>query len=84
MYKVYVFKSEKDNKKYIGYSSNIKNRLKEHNQGKVKSTSKRKPFKLIYFENFSNELEAKRRERFLKSGQGRKLLGNILLARGEP
>jgi len=82
MYKVYILKSKKDNKRYVGYSNDIERRLKEHNKGEVRSTFKRRPFKLIYFENYSNELEAKRRERFLKSGQGRKLLDTILSAKG--
>jgi len=84
VYKVYVLKSKKGNKRYIGYSGDIINRFKEHNQEKVKSTLKRRPLELIYYEEYSNELKAKRRERFLKSGQGRKLLDKILLARGEP
>jgi len=82
MYKVYVLKSKKDNRRYIGYTDNIDRRLKEHNRGKVKSTYKRRPLELIYFEEYPDKLLAEKREGFLKSGQGRKLLNTILSARG--
>jgi len=83
LYKVYVLKSIKDRKRYIGYTSDIKKRLKQHNHGEVKSTYRRRPLKLIYLEEYNDILEAKRRERFLKTGQGRKYLDKILLAKGE-
>jgi len=82
VYKVYVLKSKKDNKRYVGYTSDVAERLIEHNRGKVKSTFKRRPLELIYSESYHDELEAKRRERFLKSGQGRKFLNEILSAKG--
>ncbi len=77
MYFVYVLKSLEDNKRYIGMSSNIERRLKEHNNGLVKSTKNRKPLKLIYFEEFPSKTEALKRENFFKSGSGRRFLKNI-------
>jgi putative endonuclease len=59
---------------YIGYSENIKKRLKQHNLGLVKSTSKFKPWKLIYAEIYTNKKDAYGREKFLKSGSGWKYL----------
>ncbi len=77
MYFVYVLKSFKDNKRYIGMSSNLQRRLYEHNNGLVKSTKNRKPLELIYFEEFSSKTEALKREKFFKSGSGRQFLKNI-------
>ena len=48
MYFVYVLKSLKDGKHYIGFSNDLKRRLEEHNSGLVKSTINRKPMELIY------------------------------------
>ena len=72
---VYVLESLKDNKRYIGYTNNLKNRLKEHEDGKNFSTKPRLPFKLIYFEGCLDESDARRRERYLKTTQGRRFLG---------
>lgn len=70
-YFVYVLISLKDNKFYIGFTHNIENRLDEHNSGNVESTRNRQPLKLIFYEYFENEEDAKAREVFLKSGFGR-------------
>lgn len=77
-YYVYVLYSHKDKGLYIGYSTNLKNRLSEHARGKVISTSRRRPLKLIYYEYFINEQDAKSREVFLKSGFGRDNLKQAL------
>ncbi|MFZ1978689.1 MAG: GIY-YIG nuclease family protein [Bacteroidota bacterium] len=79
MYTVYVLTSLKDGKHYTGYTSDIKRRLKEHNAGKTASTKRRRPFKLIYSEEYNSELEAKEREKILKSGKGREELKEILI-----
>jgi putative endonuclease len=70
-YYVYVLKSEQDNLWYTGYTSNLKNRFENHNQGKVVSTKNRRPLKLIYFEGCLNQQDATRREKYLKSGNGK-------------
>ena len=49
MYYVYILKSKKDENFYIGYTKNLKNRIKMHNQGKVKSTKNRRQFELVYY-----------------------------------
>lgn len=77
-YFVYVLRSKRDGNLYIGYSDNIERRLEEHNNGKTKSLIRRRPLFIIHKEEFDNELNARRRERFLKSGQGRKILKDIL------
>ena len=62
-YYVYVLKSEKDGKKYIGFTENLDQRLKAHNEGKVTSTKGRRPLELIYFEGCKNKEDAIRREK---------------------
>ncbi|MEK6951936.1 MAG: GIY-YIG nuclease family protein [Nanoarchaeota archaeon] len=66
MYYVYVLKSVKNGDFYIGYSSNIKKRVKQHNSRKVKSTKTNTPWKLVYYEPYSDKIGAIRRERSLK------------------
>jgi len=74
MYFVYVLKSEKDDRLYKGMTNNIKRRIYEHNIGKHKSTRPFKPWKLVYQESFDSRVEARRREKYLKSGIGREFL----------
>jgi putative endonuclease len=76
---VYVLESLKDGDKYIGYTNNLKRRLEEHKKGLSFSTRFRLPFKLIYFEGCLNQEDAKRREDYLKTTQGRRFLGLRLL-----
>ncbi|MDH5683238.1 MAG: GIY-YIG nuclease family protein [candidate division WOR-3 bacterium] len=76
MYSVYVLRSLKDRKLYTGFSSDLRKRIERHNLGKVKATKNRKPFKLIYYESLTAEMEARKRERFLKTWAGRIWLQN--------
>ncbi|MFA6602960.1 MAG: GIY-YIG nuclease family protein [Candidatus Shapirobacteria bacterium] len=68
MYYVYILQSIKDGNIYTGYTSNIKLRYLEHKNGLVKSTVNRRPLKLVYFECYINERDARRRESYLKAG----------------
>lgn len=77
-YYVYVLISEKDNLFYTGYTSNINKRISLHNEGKVESTKNRRPLKLIYWEGCLNQQDATRREKYLKSGNGKIYLRNRL------
>ena len=74
MFYVYVLQSQLDAGLYIGYSSNLKRRLLQHNSGLSKATSFRSPWKLIYYEAYLERTDAQGRERFLKSGAGRRYL----------
>lgn len=74
MFYVYVIKSLKDNKLYVGYTNNLKNRFNEHNKGLVNSTKARKPFKLLYYEACNILEDAVKREKALKTGYGRAYL----------
>ena len=78
MYYVYVLQSLKDKQFYVGYTDDLKNRLGEHNSGRVVSTKDRRPLKLIYYEACLNEQDAKMREQYLKSGMGKKYIRNRL------
>ena len=73
-YYVYILRSEKDGKRYIGLTGDLERRISEHNSGKVRSTKNRRPLTLIYYEEFGSKEEATKRERFYKSGRGREYL----------
>ena len=66
MFYVYVLKSLKDDKLYVGSTDDLRRRLAEHNTGKAKSTASRRPFTLRYYEAYSKEADARRRESMLK------------------
>lgn len=74
MYFVYLLHSQKDNNLYIGYTEDLKNRFSLHTNGRVSSTKNRRPLELIYYEAYKNQLDAKRREVFLKSGSGHRFI----------
>jgi putative endonuclease len=78
MYYVYLLLGEKDGKFYTGSTDDLKRRIAEHEAGYVKSTVRRQPLKLIYYEACLNESDARVRERYLKSGTGKKYLRNRL------
>lgn len=67
---VYFLQSQLDKKFYIGYTTDLQKRLEEHNAGKNKSTRYRKPFALVYFEEYGDKHVAFQREFFLKSPKG--------------
>ena len=73
-YYIYVLKSQKDGKLYIGWSDNLKSRLSVHSKGSVKATKYRLPLKLVYYEACLDRSSAIKREKTLKTGFGRKYL----------
>ena len=79
MFHVYVLKSLKTSKRYVGMTSqSVEEKLREHNYSTGIWTRGHKPFKLVYSEAFSTKLVALRRERFFKTGDGRRVLDRIL------
>ena len=74
MYYIYILKSEKDGKLYTGHTQNLGRRISEHNRGKTDSLKFRKPLKLIYHETKETLEEAIKREKYFKSGWGRKYI----------
>ncbi len=77
MFYVYVL-IDKNRYFYIGFSDNLKRRIKEHCSGKVFATKAKVPVQLVYYEACMNRYDAIRREKYLKSGPGRKYLKNRL------
>ena len=71
MYYTYVLHSQKDLNFYVGFTKNLKLRFEQHKKGLVESTKDRRPFKLIYYEACSNEKDALKREKYLKTHHGR-------------
>ena len=77
MYYTYVIQNI--NKRwYTGYTDNLRKRFNQHNSGKSKYTKYRGPYILIYYEACLNEEDAKSREKYLKSGMGKRYLKNRL------
>lgn len=68
----------KDGKFYIGFSSNLRRRMKEHKTGGSKSTKCRLPFKLLYYEAHTSEEDARRREKYFKTDKGKSSLRQML------
>jgi putative endonuclease len=74
MYYTYVLLSEKDKRFYTGYTKNLKLRFDEHQKGLVKSTEKRRPLKLIYYEACLSQQDATHREKYLKTYHGKSFI----------
>ena len=78
MFYVYLLHSVRDSGLYIGYSADPRRRLSEHKEGASRATRYRGPWNLIYYEAYIEETDAVGRERYLKSGGGRRLLRSQL------
>jgi putative endonuclease len=77
-YCVYILRSLKDGKFYIGSTSNVKTRLSFHNAGLQRSTKSRIPFELIYSEEYNSKTEALKREKQIKSYKGGEALKKLI------
>lgn len=78
MYYVYLLQSDKNNQIYTGLTDNLKRRLQEHKNGKVRTTNRLLPIHLIFYEAFINKDDAMRRERYLKSTKGKNTIKLML------
>jgi len=74
----YVLYSLKDEKFYIGSTSDLKDRLTRHFRGQAEATAPRRPFNLIFCEYFLAKKDALRRERYFKTNPGKKALKLML------
>jgi putative endonuclease len=74
----YVLRSDSDGDWYTGSTGDLRARLRLHAEGRVRSTASRQPCRLIYYEACINRSDAFRRERFLKTGKGKRFLRNRL------
>src|SRR5947207_14193639 len=71
MFYVYLLHSISDNGVYIGFSTDLRKRISEHKRGGSFATKSRGPWKLIYYEAYTERQDAEGREKYLKSGAGR-------------
>ena len=71
---VYVIQSEIDGRLYKGMTQDVDRRVHMHNMGKVRSTKGYRPWHLIYVEQCADSLQARAREKFLKTSKGREFL----------
>lgn len=78
MYYTYVLQSKKDGRFYTGSTGDLRKRFEEHTLGRVISTKNRGPFELTYYEACLDEHDARDREKYLKSGMGKRYLKNRL------
>ena len=78
MFYVYCLQSLSRNYLYVGLTDNIERRFIEHQIGKNKTTKPYRPFKLLLVEEFTSRLDARRREKYLKSGIGKEYLKALL------
>ena len=82
-WKLSILLSENIKRTYVGCSHDVINRLHQHNSGKVKATMYGIPWRLIHEEYCTDYKEARKRERYYKSGAGRKKIAQILMERCE-
>ncbi len=77
MHFVYVLKSSKDGRFYVGMTTNVEKRVAEHNDGRTKSTKGFIPWELFFVEKFSTRVEARSREKYLKGGSGKEYIKRL-------
>ena len=75
---VYILKSKIKEVTYVGFTNNLKRRIKEHNFGKSKFTNIYKPWELVYKEEYSSVEEAIKREKYFKSAAGRRFIRKLI------
>ncbi len=78
MYYTYVIKSIERNYIYVGLTNNFEERFKRHNKLQNKRTKAYAPFNLIFKEEFKTRVEARQREKYLKSGCGKEYIKNLI------
>ena len=78
MFFVYILKSKTDNSLYIGQTNDLHKRLEFHNQGLSKYTRRKKPWKIVYSEEYNTRTEAISRERFLKQQRNRHFYNSLI------
>ncbi len=78
MYYVYVLHSKVDKKFYVGYTGDLRKRVKAHSDGIVTATRERRPLELLYYEACINKNDAIKREKYLKTTYGKRYIKNRL------
>lgn len=77
-YYTYILKSKTDGRFYTGCTNDLRKRLKQHNTSSVVSTAGRAPFDLLYYEACKDSSDAFAREKYLKTGMGKRYIRNRL------
>lgn len=77
IYYIYAIVSEVDQRIYVGFTTDVQKRLKEHNNGKTTSTKGYRPRNILVVEEVTNREEARKREKYLKSGVGKEYLKKV-------
>jgi len=78
MHYVYILQSLVDKSLYIGSTADLRRRLEEHNQGGSLASAPKSPYKLIFYEAFLSKIDALNREKYLKTGYGRRSIKKML------
>lgn len=78
MYYTYAIRSEIRNYIYVGLTNNLKRRFRQHNDKKEKTTRAYAPFKILFTEEFMTRMEAREKEKYLKSGSGKEYLKTLI------
>ena len=78
MFYTYILQSEKDNSFYIGYTANLQQRLFKHNNAKSGYTATKKPWKIVYFEEFDNKTDALKREIAIKKAKSQDYIKDLI------
>ena len=78
MFYVYALRSEKSGRTYVGMSQKPDQRLNAHNLGKSRWTSRHRPWSRFYLKEFETRAQARKHEKYLKSGWGRRSLIKVL------
>jgi putative endonuclease len=78
---IYIIQSEKDQSYYVGYSSDVNSRLTKHNSANSGYTSTKKPWVLVYTEEFDSKTEALRREKQIKRQKSRAYILSLIKER---
>jgi len=78
MFFLYILKSNKNGKYYIGSTHNLENRLKEHNSGKIRSTKGLIPLEIVYTESYLTNTDARKRESCMKRRKSRKYIESLI------
>ncbi len=79
MYYVYVIVSQSRNYIYVGITNNVQRRVAQHQTGKERTTAPYRPFALVHIEEFQTRMDARNREKYLKSGIGKEWIKKVIL-----
>ncbi len=77
-YFVYILKSAKDGSYYVGSTQDLSSRLERHNQGRAQYTKSKRPWELIYSEEYEERSYAVKRERLIKKRKSRQFVDSLL------